>query len=109
MAYSDRISAMLRAELGPLSGLVEKPMFGSWAFMRHGHMVCCAREETALVRPGKEREAQALALPGVGPFVMGKRSMGGVVLVSMETITDAGHRRALLDLALEFVATLPPK
>lgn len=95
-----------RAHLGALPNLVEKPMFGGLAWMWRGHLLCAAREDGLLIRLGKDRDGWALEQPGIDPMVMPGRRMAGWVRAT--TAQDA-LRRKLLDAALAFVRTLPPK
>ncbi len=109
MAYDEGLAQIMRADLGAPEVLVEKRMFGGLCFMRKGHMICGLHQGGGLYRVGKAARAEALALPRVRPIIMGGRSMGGYVELPAEAMGDATTRRALLDMASAFTATLPPK
>ncbi|MEY8837485.1 TfoX/Sxy family protein, partial [Cribrihabitans sp. XS_ASV171] len=78
MAYSEHMAETMRADLGVEPGLSEKKMFGGLAFLLHGNMVCGVMKDGAMYRPGKEREAAALAV-GARPLAFTGRPMRGMV------------------------------
>lgn len=103
------MEAQVRAHLGALPDLVERPMFGGLAWMWRGHLLCAAREDGLLVRLGKGLDGWALALPGMDPMVMPGRRMAGWVRATSEALEDAALCARLLDAAVAFVRTLPEK
>ncbi|AFL53084.1 hypothetical protein ABIE78_001021 [Sinorhizobium fredii] len=103
------LEELIRQELGERPGLSEKPMFGGLAFLVNGNLVSGAREDGMLVRLGKGNDGWALALPGIAPMVMGERRMHGWVRAGAEAYGDDALRRRLLDAALGYVLSLPPK
>ena len=112
MAVDPDTAAMLRGDLAALEGVSEKPMFGGLGFMRGGYLLAGVTVGGGLFyRTGKSREAAAQAHPGVLPFAdaSGRRKMGGFVILSPEHRGDGATRAALLDLALQNAAELPPK
>ena len=109
MAYDDGLAELMRNELGDLSGLNEKKMFGGLCFLQNGNMICGVHSGGAMFRTGKENEANALALDGVGPMNFTGRNMGGMVDADDSAMADDDIRRDLIRLALGFVSTLPPK
>jgi TfoX/Sxy family transcriptional regulator of competence genes len=108
MAYSEEMAELMRADLGVEPGLSEKKMFGGLCFLLHGNMVCGVHKDGAMYRPGKEREAEALAL-GAAPLSFTGRPMGGMVELDPGAFHDAGLRSALTQLSLAHAAGLPPK
>ena len=109
MAYDEGLAEQMRADLSDLPGLSEKKMFGGIAFLQHGNMICGVHSGGAMFRVGKDSEAQALALDGVGPMLFTGRRMGGMVDADDSAMGDDGIRQALIGLATGFVKTLPPK
>ena len=110
MAVDPGAAALMREDLSHLADLSEKPMFGGMAFMREGHMLAGVMSDGGLIyRVGKPREADACAMPGVGPMQSGERRMGGFVVLSGQPMADDDLRRRLLDLALINAADLPAK
>ncbi|ACP25916.1 cold-shock domain family protein-related protein [Sinorhizobium fredii NGR234] len=103
------LEELVRQELGERPGLSEKPMFGGLAFLLNGNLVCGARDDGMLVRLGKGNDGWALALPGISQMVMGERRMHGWLRAGAEAYGDDVLRRRLLDAALDYVLSLPPK
>ncbi|HCS61309.1 MAG TPA: hypothetical protein DIW46_07930 [Microbacterium sp.] len=59
------------------SGLEEKRMFGTRAFLLNGRILVGTRKAgVLLVRVSEERGTELLTEPGVSVAVMGKKSMG---------------------------------
>ena len=112
MAYDEGLAQLLREDIGPRPGLAERRMFGGLCFMLDGHMLCgvygAANGGHAMYRVGKPRAEAALAVPGTAPMALTGRSMGGIVDADGPALED-DNRARLLALALENVASLPPK
>ena len=47
------LEALIEDELASVAGLAGKSMLGGWMWLLHGNLLCGAREEGMLVRPGK--------------------------------------------------------
>jgi hypothetical protein len=109
MARDAGLEELLREELGGLPGLREKPMFGGWAFLLNGNLLCGAREDGMLVRLGKGNDGWALELPGVVQMILGERAMQGWVRADARVYGDNALRKRLLDAALGYVQTLQVK
>jgi len=105
MARDREFEELIVDDLGPLPGLTDKPMFGGLAWMLDGHLLCAARETGMMVRLGKGNDGWALEHPDVTQM----RNMGGWINVGRGACDDDGLRRRLLDAAVTFVGTLPPK
>lgn len=103
------LEELIRQELGERSGLSEKPMFGGLAFLLDGNLLCGARSDGMLVRLGKGNDGWALALAGIELMVMGDRPMNGWVRAGAQAYGDDALRKRLLDAALAYVLSLPPK
>jgi hypothetical protein len=109
MARDEGLEELVQADLEGVRGLAEKPMFGGWAWLLNGHLLCGARDAGMLVRLGRDRDGWALALPGIIPMIMQGRRMQGWVRAGPEAFGDDALRRKLLDAALDFVRSLPEK
>lgn len=109
MAYDEGWAEQMRDDIGDLDGLGEKRMFGGLCFLHHGHMICGVFRDGGLYRVGKENVAAARSLPGVDFMEMSGRRMGGFVVADGDAMCDEEVRLGLLEMALWFVATLPPK
>jgi len=109
MARDAGLEELLREELGQRPGLSEKAMFGGWAFLLNGHLLCGAREDGMLIRLGKGNDAWALEQPDVKPMLSRGREMQGWVRAGPEAYGNDMLRKRLLLTALNFVEGLPPK
>lgn len=109
MARDAGLEELLREELGQRPGVGEKAMFGGWAFLLNGHLLCGAREDGMLIRLGKGNDAWALEQPDVKPMLSRGREMQGWVRAGPEAYGNDMLRKRLLLAALNFVEGLPPK
>lgn len=109
MSRDAGLEELIRQELGERPTLSEKPMFGGLAFLLGGNLLCGARNDGMLVRLGKGNDGWALALAGVEPMVVGDRQMNGWVRAGAKAYGDDALRSRLLDAALAYVLSLPPK
>jgi TfoX/Sxy family transcriptional regulator of competence genes len=108
MAFDQGLAQLLRDDLAGLA-VSEKQMFGGLCFLSQGNMICGLHKGGTMYRVGKERYAEALALPGVRPMTMGDRPMAAMVTLSLEDSAEDGKRGPVLALALAVVRALPPK
>jgi hypothetical protein len=109
MARDKGLEALLNDNLATVHGLTQKGMFGGWAWLVNGNLLCGARSDGMLVRLGKENEAWALEIPGVVPMVMRERPMRGWVRAATAVYAKDALRQRLVEAALEFNRSLPKK
>jgi hypothetical protein len=109
MARDAGLEELIDEELTGVRGLSNKAMFGGWAWLLNGNLLCVARDVGVLVRLGKDRDDWALRVPGIARVVMRGREMPGWVRASPETCGDDALRCKLIRAALDFVGSLPPK
>jgi len=109
MARDFGLEELVRAHLGDMEGLSETTMFGGRAWLLNGNLLCGARDQGVLARLGAGNDAWAVALPDVARMTMGARTMNGWVRAAPEACGDDALLARLLDGALAFVRTLPPK
>lgn len=105
MARDRELEELIVDDLGPMPGLEDKPMFGGLAWMLDGHLLCAARDKWMMVRLGKGNDGWALEHPDITQM----RNMGGWISAGRGACDDDELRRKLLDAAVTFVGTLPPK
>ncbi|MFM0245875.1 TfoX N-terminal domain-containing protein [Burkholderia sp. GAS332] len=103
------LEEILNDELMSEPDLTEKAMFGGWAWLVNGNLLCGARDDGMLVRLGKDNDGWALQIAGIVPMVSRGRHMHGWVRVAPEVYGNDVLRRKLLDSALNFVRSLPTK
>jgi hypothetical protein len=99
----------LRDDLRRLNGVTETGMFGGQAFLLRGNLLCCASHEGLLARLGRGNDAWALALPGATTLFSGTRPMKGWVRIPPPLAADPALRARVLDAAIAFASSLPPK
>lgn len=109
MARDKGLEALLNDGLESVPGLTQKAMFGGWAWLVYGNLLCGARRDGMLVRLGKENEAWALKIPGIVPMILGERRMHGWVRATPEVYGDDALRQRLIEAVLEFIRSLPKK
>src|SRR5688500_8451896 len=89
MAYDEALADRVRDVIGIRSGVSERKMFSSLAFMVHGNMACGVRDDELLVRLDREEADRATAELHVRHFESAKgRRMGGFVVVAAPGIDD---------------------
>lgn len=109
MAFDPGLLELMRGDLEEVTGLVEKRMFGGLCFMKDGHMLCGVHKGGAMYRVGKPRKEQAMALPGAAEMTFTARPMAGFIEVADADMDDDDSRAIWTRLALENVASLPPR
>ena len=109
MARDPGLEELLRDMLGPLPGLAEKAMFGGRAWLLDGNLLCGAGSKGMLVRLGKGNDGWALEHPAIQRMEMRGRLLEGWVRAGPEAFGDDEVREKLLDGAITFVKSLPPK
>jgi hypothetical protein len=103
------LEELLRDDLQPIPGVEEKAMFGGRAWLLDGKLFCGARDDGMLVRLGAGQDGWALRLPEISRMMSRGREMRGWVWAGAAAYGDDALRRRLLDEALAFVRSLPPK
>jgi len=109
LARDEGLEELLREDLLREPGLAEKAMFGGWAWLHNGNLLCGARDDGMLARLGKGRDGWALERPDVVPMISRGRRMQGWVRAGPLAFGDDVLRRKLIDAALVFVRSLPAK
>ena len=109
MARDKGLEELVNDELRSVSGITNKAMFGGWAWLLKGNLLCGARQDGMLVRLGKGNDAWALELKGVKPMISRGKPMHGWVRTDSSVYGDDGKRHKLIAAALKFVGSLPGK
>jgi len=102
------LAASVRAALLGAGAIREVKMFGGIGFMLNGNLIAGASKRGLLLRVGKDRQREALALPGARPMEMKGRTMEGYIYVDHPALHDRAVQ-ACIRLALPHVLSLPPK
>ena len=109
MAFSEVLAQRVRDVLYLLTTTDEKKMFGGIAFMVNGNMTVAVIHDNLIVRVGLENYQAALDKPGADLFKPTSRPMAGWVTVAPESLQTDEDMKYWVELALEFVKTLPAK
>ncbi len=102
------LAASVHAALLGAGTIREVKMFGGIGFMLNGNLIAGASKRGLLLRVGKDRLREALALPGARPMEMKGRTMEGYIYVDHPALHDRAVQ-ACIRLALPHVLSLPPK
>lgn len=110
MAFDEALAQRVRDVLYPLAAAQEKKMFGGLALMVGGNMTVGVIQDDLIVRVGLENYQAALDKPGADLF----RPTGRKPAIGWITVAPDGHQteenlKYWIELALEFVKTLPAK
>jgi hypothetical protein len=105
----DTITAVRIREALAGRKVIEQPMMGALCFMVDGHMCCCTKDDTIMVRVGAEAHEQMLAEPHVQSVEMRGRRLAGFVRVAAADYASDTALKKWIGRGLDFVATLPPK
>lgn len=103
MAFSEVLAQRVRDVLYLLTTTDEKKMFGGIVFtvaVIHDNLIVCV---------GLENYQAALDKPGADSFKPTSRPMAGRVTVAPESLQTDEDMKYWVELALEFVKTLPAK
>jgi len=109
LARDKGLEALIFDELHSTQGITDKAMFGGWAWVLRGNLLCGARDDGMLVRLGKGNDAWALAVAGIETMVSRGRPMSGWVRADASVYGDDELRRKLMASAVQFVGSLPGK
>ena len=109
MAFSEALAQRIRNILYPLQAAEEKKMFGGIAFMVNGNMTVGVISDELIVRVGLKKFETSLNKPGADLFQLTGKPMTGWVKVAPEGLNTEEHLKYWVELALEFVKTLPAK
>ena len=115
MAFDEGLAQIFEDDLGGRDGISSKKMFGGLCFLNNGHMLCGVHkskdktEDMAMFRVGPSNYQAALDRAGVSELSFTGRPMKGLVETDVRVFEDDSLRAALLDMALEFTSSLPPK
>ena len=109
MVYNEQLAEKIRKLVSSRRGWTEKKMFGGIAFMLNEKMCCGVVKDDLLVRVGPDRNAEALSLPNSRPMDFTGKPMKGFVYVNAKGWSDGRTLNKWIDMAVEFVTSLPRK
>ncbi len=109
MAFSEALAQRVRGVLYPLATAEEKKMFGGLAFMVGGNMTVGVIRDDLIVRVGLENYEAALDVDGTDLFRPTGKPMAGWITVATDKYQTDEDLKYWIEMALEFVKTLPAK
>ena len=109
MAYDEALADRMRKALGKRTGLVERKMFGGFAFLMRGNMCVGVSKDEMIVRLDPDETKAAATKPGVRLFEVGGRRMNGWILVAQSVLTTDAKLGAWIKRAVTYNRTLPAK
>lgn len=109
MTYDDRIAQRIRDALRNQPDVDEKRMFGGLTFMVRGNMCCGVVGEELVARVGPEGYDEALRNPYARPMDFTGKPMKGFVYVAPDGFASDLDLQDWIDMAVQFVETLPAK
>src|SRR3990172_8113686 len=109
MAFSEALAQRVRTVLYPLAAAQEKRMFGGLALMVSGNMTVGVIQDDLIVRVGLKNYQAALDKPGADLFSLTHKPMAGWIMVAPDGHQTDEDLKYWIELALEFVKTLPAK
>lgn len=109
MAFSEILAQQVRDTLSTLVAIEEKKMFGGCAFMVSGNMIVGVIRDELIVRVGLEKFEDSLKKPCTNLFQPTGKPMTGWITVAPNGCQTEEELKYWINLALEFVKTLPAK
>jgi TfoX/Sxy family transcriptional regulator of competence genes len=109
MVFSEALAQRIRDVLYPLTTAEEKKMFGGLTFMVSGSITVGVIRDDLIVRVGLENYQASLRRLGADLFQPTGKPMAGWVVVAPDGYRTDEDLRNWIELALEFVRTLPAK
>ncbi len=109
MAFNEVLAQRIRDVIYPLAAAQEKKMFGGLSLMVNGNMTVGVIQDDLIVRVGLERYQAALDKPGADLFAPTGKPMAGWITVAPDGHQTDEDLKYWIELALEFVKTLPAK
>lgn len=109
MAFNEALAQRVRTVLYPLAATQEKKLFGGLALMVSGNMTVGVIQDDLIVRVGLRNYQAALDRKGADLFSYTGKPMAGWIMVTPDGHQTDEDLKYWVELALEFVKTLPVK
>ena len=109
MPYDEVVDKRIREIVDQWPHTSAKKMFGGVCYLLNGNMVAGVHGDHLILRLGEAPAREALQEPHVVPFDLTGRPMKGWVMVAPEVFNQRESLQKWLDLARQFVCTLPAK
>lgn len=109
MTYDEQLAQRLSSLTQKRQDMHEQKMFGGVGYLLRGNMCFGIYKEFLILRLGLEKAAKVLTQKNVKPFDITGRVMKGWVMISPDGFKTGAQLKKWIDLAVEFVSTLPRK
>ena len=109
MPYDPGLAARLADLLASRNGMQQKKMFGGIGWLLNGNMCVGVYKEFLILRVGAEIADKLLKRPYIRPMDITGKPMKGWTMVAPKGYEEKIQLRSLIDSAIRFVSTLPPK
>lgn len=109
MPYDAKLAERVRGLLRRRRGVAEKKMFGGLCFLVNGNMCCGVEKDNLVIRVGPENYEEALSKSEARPMDFTGRNLKGFVYVSPAGYRTNAALKKWVDLAADFVKSLPKK
>jgi hypothetical protein len=109
MPYNLDLEQKLDSLAPRFGALVKKKMFGGIGYLMNGNMVFGIHRQALVLRTSSESTEELLKNEFVSVFEISGRPMKGWLLISLEGLKTEKRLLELLNLAVDYVKTLPPK
>lgn len=109
MGYDESLASRVRDRLQEEEGFTEKKVFGGLCFLINGNMAGGITDDRLMVRVGKDRYEEALAMPHCHEMDFTGKPMKGMVIVAPEGLEDDDDLTEWILMGIHFASSLPPK
>ena len=109
MPYDEGLAQRIREVLEERADVSERKMFGGLAFMVGGNMCVGVWKEFLIIRCGKDAYEDSLAQPHAREFDITGRAMSGWIMVEPDGFERESDLAEWVQMAVDFVNTLPAK
>ena len=109
MPYDPGLAHRLEELLADRSAFEQKKMFGGIGWLMNRHMCVGVWHDWLITRVGELQAAQIFYEPHVKPMDITGKPMKGWAMIAPEGIAEDKALGRHVDMAVLFVATLPPK
>lgn len=109
MAYDASLDERLQQLFASRKTITRKTMFGGTCYLLHGNMLCGVWKDFLMVRMNPDEYETALKKTHVRKFDITGKPMKGWILVASEGIKKPADLTHWVNVAEQFVKTLPKK
>ncbi len=109
MPYNEEIDVRIKKVVSNWKNTDAKKMFGGVCHLLNGNMFCGVYKEYLIVRLGGQKSEEVLKLPFARPFDITGKPMKGWVMLEEKGFNTDKQLKDWLNIAKQYVDTLPPK